>query len=297
MQSNQFTIGTDVEFFVVDQNNNSVSVEGKLGGEKKRPLDIGNGCNRQEDCVLAEFGTPPVQYGEKDRFIAYLDYCKSIGNRILSEFGLHLLAGSSRNFSKEELDTPQAMTFGCDPSYNVYTQSQSVIPSPSDVGTLRSAGFHIHIGFPKNFYRDEMSYITAAEKIIKSMDLHLGVPSIIMDMDTDRRKIYGKPGDFRFRFLDNGIFVVEYRSLGGGLLGCRESIEYVFKNTCVVIDKFLNGFEVPRESENDIQNCILSNDVDSARDIINKFNLEKPLVRVFEENLVYENKIVYEKLN
>lgn len=296
MKSNKFTIGTDVEFFVVDDNNNSVSVEGKLGGEKKRPLDIGNGCNRQEDCVLAEFGTPPVNYGEKDRFVAYLDYCKAMGNKILSEFNLHLLAGSSRNFSKEELNTPQAMTFGCDPSYNVYTRSQSHIPSPSEVGTLRSAGFHIHIGFPKNSYRDEMSYIKSAEKIIKSMDLHLGVPSIIMDMDTERRKIYGKPGDFRFRFLDNGIFVVEYRSLGGGLLGCRESIEYVFNNTCVVIEKFLQGFEVPENMEQSIQDCILNNDADLARNIINKFDLEKPAVRVFEENLVYENP-VYEKFN
>jgi len=289
MNSNQFTIGTDIEKFVVDAEGNSVSVEGKLGGSKKEPLDIGNGCNRQEDCVLAEFGTPPVMYGEADKFIDYLKYCSKIGSEILNKQGLYLLAGSSRTFNKKELFTEQAMTFGCDPSYNVYTRSLSVIPSPEEVGNLRSAGFHIHIGFPKNTYSTEFEYIQATEKIIKLMDLYLGVPSIIMDMDTERRKIYGKPGDFRYRFVGDDIFVLEYRSLGGGLLGSEESIRYVFNQTCKVIDTFINGEEVPQKLESDIQNCIMANDLTQAKDIIQKMNLEMPKVRVFEENLVYEN--------
>lgn len=289
MINEKFTIGTDIEKFVVDAEGTSVSVEGKLGGSKKEPLDIGQGCNRQEDCVLAEFGTPPVYYGEVDKFVENLEYCTRVGNEILGEIGLHLLAGSSRHFDPKELATEQAMTFGCDPSFNVYTRSLSVIPDPEDVGTLRSAGFHIHIGFPEKFCPTEFDYILATEKLIKLMDLNLGVPSIIMDMDTERRQIYGKPGDFRFRTLDNGIFVMEYRSLGGGLLGCKESIEYVFKGTCKVIDDFLAGVEVPEEMEQQIQDCILNNDLDLAKNIIQKMNVAMPKVRVFEENLVYEH--------
>jgi hypothetical protein len=288
MINNQFTIGTDVEFFVIDEQNNSISVEGKLGGTKRNPLSIGNGCNRQEDCVLAEFGTPPVMYGEEDKFVEYLTHCRKKGNEILEEFNLKLLACSSRHFDKKELNTEQAMTFGCEPSFNVYTQSVSIIPSPEEIGTLRSAGFHIHIGFPKNFFNDEYSYIQATEKIIKLMDLHLGIPSIVMDMDLERRSLYGKPGDFRFRNLENGIFVLEYRSLGGGLLGCEDSIRYIFNQTCQVIDRFLKGEEVPSNIEEDIRKIILNNNLVEAKNLISKFKITRPKVRIFEENLVYE---------
>jgi hypothetical protein len=289
MVNKSFTIGTDIEKFVVDEEGNSVSVEGKLGGSKKEPLDIGQGCNRQEDCVLAEFGIPPVMYGEVDKFVNYLEYCNHVGNKILNPQGLYLLSGSSRHFSAKELATEQAMTFGCDPSWNVYTQNTSVIPDPEDVGSLRSAGFHIHIGFPANFYKNEYDYIQATEKIIKLMDLNLGVPSIIMDMDTERRQIYGKPGDFRFRYVTKDVFVLEYRSLGGGLLGCKESIQYVFNQTCKVIDDFLQGIEVPQKMEQEIQDCMLNNNLELARQILTEMNVAMPKVRVLEENVVYEN--------
>ncbi len=289
MRNTQFTIGSDVEHFLVDADGQTISVEGKLGGSKKEPLDIGQGCNRQEDCVLAEFGIPPVMYGEKDKFVGYLDYCKQVGNEILSEQGLKLLSCSSRLFDPKELQSEQAMTFGCEPSFNVYTKSISVIPDPEDVGTLRSAGFHIHIGFPKDFCKTEFEYIQATEKIIKLMDLNLGVPSIIMDMDEERRKIYGKPGDFRYRTLGDDIFVLEYRSLGGGLLGCKESMEYVFNQTCKVIDDFLAGVEVPNKMEKEIRSCILDNNFEQAKNILKVMGVQYPKVRLFEENLVYEH--------
>ena len=105
MQINKITIGTDVEFFVVDEDMNSVSVEGLLGGTKKESLAIGNNCFRQEDNVNAEFSMGPVLFGETDKFVAQIEYCRQKGNELLAEHNLHLLAGSSREIPEHYLQT------------------------------------------------------------------------------------------------------------------------------------------------------------------------------------------------
>lgn len=53
-QINNPTFGSDFEMFVEDQQGVIVPVVGLLGGTKSEPLDIGEGCFRQEDNTQAE---------------------------------------------------------------------------------------------------------------------------------------------------------------------------------------------------------------------------------------------------
>lgn len=285
MNINNITIGTDVEFFVVDEDMNSVSVEGKLGGTKAEPLSIGNDCYRQEDNVNAEFCMGPVKFGEKDKFISQIQYCREKGNEILAEFNLHLLAGSSREIPEHYLQTEQTRTFGCDPSYCVYTQGISEIPGPDEVGNLRTCGFHLHVGFENV---EQAWFFDTMEHLIRLFDLYLAVPSVIVDLDTRRREIYGNPGDFRFRFLEN-FSIFEYRCLGGSLLASPETIGWAFDQLNLAIKNYFedgaNLVEVIKEEE-EIQRIIRSGDQEAAEKMLQKFGIEIPNFSVFEENFV-----------
>ena len=58
--------------------------------------------------------------------------------------------------------------------------------------TLRSAGFHIHVGYPQN-------NIDVSVQMLRYIDVYVGIPSILYDTDSERRKLYGKAGCFRLQ--------------------------------------------------------------------------------------------------
>ena len=50
--------------------------------------------------------------------------------------------------------------------------------------------FHIHIGY-------DAPEIDRSLRLITYLDAYLGLPSILIDKDTERRKLYGQAGCFR----------------------------------------------------------------------------------------------------
>lgn len=233
---NQITIGSDPEF-MVSYNGKPFSVIGKLGGSKKEPMDIGKGCGLQEDNVNPELTMPPVK--NKEDFIKYINYGKQvIVERLKINTGLDckVESWSSAKFSNEDLNNPVARTFGCEPSYCIYTGQVSPRPSPEDVGNIRSAGFHIHIGMPGVMNTRNRIFM------IWCMDLFLGVPSLLIDSDQERRQLYGNAGDFRFKYLpEKDISIIEYRTLGAKMHETDELIGFVFDQTMKAVDMFLEN--------------------------------------------------------
>ena len=77
----------------------------------------------------------------------------------------------------------------CDPDFCIYT---GTVNEPGKLGktTLRSSGFHIHIGY-------EQCNIDTSLAMLQYIDAFVGIPSIIYDTDAERRKLYGKAGCFR----------------------------------------------------------------------------------------------------
>ena len=110
----------------------------------------------------------------------------------------------------------------CDPDYNAYTEE--VNPKPEGASTnLRSAGFHVHVGYPNQNYETSVN-------IVKWMDVFLGVPSLLLDPDTERRKLYGKAGCFRLQ-----PWGVEYRVLSSYMMHNETFIRYVYKQTMTAV--------------------------------------------------------------
>lgn len=230
-------IGSDPEFAVstVGFYPTPVSVIGKLGGSKKEPMDIGNGCGLQEDNVMAELTMPPCKTFEE--FFGYIQYGKDKIREIIfknvKEF-VTVQSWSSATYSKDDISHPTAQEFGCEPSFCIYTRDVSPRPAPEDVGNLRSAGFHIHMGIPKLLSQEERI------RLILCCDIMLGIPSIILDKDEKRRALYGNAGDFRAKLMpEKDYSIVEYRTLGAAMHANKELIRFVWDQTQKALQLFL----------------------------------------------------------
>lgn len=127
-----------------------------------------------------------------------------------------------------------------------------------------AAGFHLHFGLPKPLLGPHKYNRTLlAGQIVKALDFYVGIPSIILEGETDsfRRSFvagkYGKPGGFN---LDNKT--LEYRVPGGyllrhpilttGLLGLGAVVvEDVVSRIKLITNDFANLEEMV--AENDIR--------------------------------------------
>ena len=206
------SIGADPELFVRDMAGSIVPGIGKIGGEKREPLQIGGGVGVQEDNVLLEFTLNPCS---AERFPRAINLAMQRVRSYAASKGLVPVVKASHLFRKEVLDSygPKALEFGCDPDYNAY--SNSVNPSPNPDTCLRSAGGHVHVGTSKD-----------ALSVVQAMDLLLGLPSVIMDDDDRRKQLYGKAGAHRIK-----PYGVEYRTLSNFWLKNSSLIKWVASST------------------------------------------------------------------
>lgn len=99
------------------------------------------------------------------------------------------------------------------------------------------------------------------------MDVFLGVPSIIIDPDTERRKLYGKAGCFRLQ-----PWGVEYRVLSSYMMKNDNFIRYVYKQTMTAVS---HRKEISKILFKEAKNIIDTNNIQKAIDFCktNKINL------------------------
>ena len=119
---------------------------------------------------------------------------------------------------------------------------------------------HIHVG-----YKDPD--VDVSIDLIRAMDLFLGVPSVFMDPDTERRKMYGKAGDYRLKG-----YGVEYRVLSGYFLGSNELLSWLWDATQKAID-FVNAGGIITNPE-DIIKAINNCDKELAKEILEDYNIK-----------------------
>jgi len=231
------TFGSDFEAFV-ESPNGIIPVTGLLGGTKSDPLEIGNDCFRQEDNVCCEFNTKVVQ--TEDEWIDSIQYCIKVGNEILDDNKLVLK--SSHEFDFMTLMSDESlMTFGCEPAFDAYNDGKPIEINMVDALELRSAGFHIHVGFEGNIEHDEII------RFIQLMDHTVGKYSVEVDDDTKRRILYGKAGEYRFKHTKKDISIIEYRSVGTGAANTEEKQRQLFRLTNQAIDLFNEGVKLTEE--------------------------------------------------
>lgn len=263
MRINSFTIGADPELFIINKRTGKVvSSIGLIPGEKGNPWvgeDMPKGFGLEIDNILAEFNIPPVKNWEG--FVNNIQYMKDYIAKFVSnknpDLGIKCIA--SQKVDSDQLQSEEAQLFGCDPDFNAYTQMENPKPK-GNTTNLRSAGFHIHVG-----YNDHN--IDTSIEMIKYMDCYLGIPSVVLDPDTKRRSLYGKAGSFRLQ-----EWGLEYRCLSSGMMKDEVTLKKVWDGIMRSIIAYNEGYNRPPEEQ--IQQCINKSDVALAKQLIVEYNLE-----------------------
>jgi len=266
MEKSIVLVGSDPEVFIRDLNTKEPrSIIGRLGGDKWNTMPISSeGHGVLEDNCSAEFNIPPSDNAED--FVKHTRFCMDwINQKMIKEHNSEVFNAASVIFSDEELEDPAAWVFGCEPDYNAYTGKQNPKPH-ADEPNLRSAGGHVHIGFKKNPTKQ------AAQKVIRAADIFLGVPSVLLDDDTRRRELYGKPGAFRYK-----SYGAEYRTLSNFWVFDDNLIKWVFNQVQTLV-AYAHNKAVPANDEcaARIQEAINTNNRRLASDIIRDFNIVMP---------------------
>jgi len=199
-----FTIGSDPEFILLDENNNFKSAIGIIKGTRNKRLKI-NGIEFYYDNVLAECTVKPAKC--KEEFLHNIKNSINIYKELIKPFKLSSV--SSAYFSNEELVHPDARKSGCSAEYCAY--SLDVI-SPKKIdkifkkSKLRTAGGHVHLGTELGQKHE------TCIMLVRMLDLFLGFTSLFLDNSKEsleRRKIYGSCGRYR-----QPKYGAEYRTLG-----------------------------------------------------------------------------------
>ncbi len=255
-----FTVGADPELFL-SKNGEIISAEGMIGGTKDKPKYISDeGHAIQEDNVMVEFNVPPCD--NPKALVREINFVKDYLNQLAFMYDCKLEIKASATLDKKYLRTKQAKMFGCDPDFNVYLKDMNTPPKAG--GCMRTCGGHIHIGY-------ENPSVEVSELIIFAMDIMLGLESISLDKDTERRKMYGNAGCFRFK--DYGV---EYRTLSNFWIASDELIEWAFNKTKEAVDLVNSG---------EVKNIIseFGEEIKSAIDNADKEKSENLLIKIKEK--------------
>ena len=280
----KITAGADIEFVVINNTINGqlvkkvVSAEGLLGANKKNPTTSVCG-NFHEDNVMAEIAINIAN--SKNSFKRNINSMKMVLSSVLAMHNCSTCNLSSSFYRTSELITPQALEFSCDPDMNAYTKTQQIM-NPDNVGNLRTAGGHVHIGIVFNDHRA----MTMAEKlqIVKLLDVYLGVPSVLLDPNKIRRRLYGQAGSFRSK-----PYGLEYRVLSNFWALRDDYINWVYEQMLTAVNwwdsvcfgpkKIESPYKILKEwlpEQDMVIECINGYNATTAKKIISDYGIAMP---------------------
>lgn len=257
-----FTVGADPELFIYDTSKQKIiSSDGIIPGEKGDPYrseDMPEGFGLEVDNILGEFNIPPCT--SKEQWLNNINYMKDYIRNFVKKVNpaYDILSVASAYIDEDQLQSDVARLFGCSEDYNVYTERVNEKPNGAFTN-LRSTGCHIHFGYSK-------PTIAASFKMLKYFDMYLGIPSVTLDPDTERRSLYGKAGCFRLC-----TYGFEYRVLSGRFIATDELISFMWNGVIKAVDAYNN--EVPLLPKEQVQDVINNSKVDDAKQLCEKFNL------------------------
>lgn len=270
-------VGADVEVFLRDQESSELVIScGKIGGTKAEPRKIFSDpfSALQEDNVMLEFNINPADTAK--RFRDNINKVMVYMFEELEEKGLMIDISSSRVFTSEDLKNPQAQHMGCDPDISAWELKPNPLIKPAQLGNLRTSGGHVHITF---LVENEEPELFHKVNFIRMLDLALGVPSVLLDDDQDRRRHYGKAGAFR----DKGKNHIEYRTLSNFWIRNDELKEWVFNGVKWAKDQLNLRWPITNEAgpflelfQLDIEKCIKNGDTILADKIIREMQIPMP---------------------
>lgn len=261
----QLLVGADVEVFVQDIESGVIeSSIGIIPGSKDKPYKTKHGFIHKDN-VLAEFNMPPAD--NRTAFRSNVLNVLADLKKVLAKQGKTYAIEASYILEDRYLNHYRAKRFGCDPDFNVWElHSPPRIIDSGLAGNLRTAGGHIHLGFPEKVTMEEQIMVA------KSCELHIGLPSVILDNDTERKKLYGVSGVFRHK-----PYGIEYRVPSNFWIKNKELIDWAFKAAVYSYYSREYVLELTNEDTAEIQRTINNNDKDSAYQLCATHNIRLPL--------------------
>jgi hypothetical protein len=254
----QFLIGADPEIFLA-KNGNYKSVIGLIGGDKWNPRKLSEvGHAVLEDNVAVEFNIPACDSYEA--FAKEIKFTMQKIKEILPQ-DLEFAQASAVSFPQEELNCDAAWLFGCEPDFDAWHNGIPNIKPHADDPCLRSCGGHIHVG-------SDVAINNPVDTIC-AMDLFLGVPSTKLDTQgQERRKLYGKPGAFRYK-----PYGVEYRTLSNFWVFDDSLIRWAYEGTRRALEFVASGNKISQEDGELIQRAINHNCEESYAKLAKAYSL------------------------
>jgi len=267
-------LGSDPEAFLRDSQGRLVSAIGVIPGTKTNPHKTEHGAI-QVDNILAEFNSKPAF--SKDEFITNHNLIITELSDILKPLDLRLDFVASALADQSLLSEPSAREAGCDPDFNAWTME---VNEPADYtnNDYRGAGGHVHISF--NQAEEEGDNNEHRIKMVKALDLVLGVPSVLHDKDTTRRLYYGKAGSYRPKYKNyaDPYDGIEYRTLSNFWLNSEKLMGMVWAGVELAhnnLDELANLAEFFKES---VISCINHGDSKSAEVLCRRLELNHAFI-------------------
>ncbi len=246
-------LGSDPEVFLINPVGKHIAINGIINAGKNNPMqikDMPKGFTLQEDNVALEYGIPPAATAEE--FDKYIQQVMDKSRTFLPE-GLDFSKLSCTVFEDDQLMHPMSRKFGCEPDYCAYTLEPNPSPMPPCEG-MRSAGGHIHVE------TEDCPY-----EVAKSMDFHLGIPSVLMDDGVERKQLYGKAGAFRYK-----PYGVEYRTLSNFWVFSPELRKWAWNATT----RALEMGPVEQGLSDYVREVINTNNKNAAQSLVKEYGLE-----------------------
>ncbi len=217
----QVQLGSDPELWVVE-GGKVICADGIIKGTKAKPHPVDMGAI-QVDGFAVEYNTDPastlVQWEYNHRTVQQALLANIGENRVLGYAATAFFDEETFNEAPDE-----AKILGCEPDYNAWTERTN--DTPDNTNMFRTAGGHIHIQFTKDADINCPNHLLDCYALVKALDLWLGIPSVLMDEDNDRRSMYGKAGAFRPK-----SYGLEYRTLSNFWTKTPQLRAWAFKNT------------------------------------------------------------------
>ncbi len=261
MSNSEFTLGADPEFLLEDMDGVLKSAEGKIGTEDLPR--IGTYCSMFEDNILAEVNTKVASNSEE--FLRYSSEALREISNIAEERNLYISRRSYGQFEDSELNTIQSEKAGCEPDYDVYKMAENEVPSFEKGFPYRSAAGHLHIGFDIKKYN--------IPEIVKSLDISIGLNSVLVDNGNKRRQLYGKAGCHRPQITSEDLYTgVEYRVLSNYWMFYSEYQRSIYNGISIAFSEIKDLVHFSRIYESDIQQSINEGDCDKAANLLEVLN-------------------------
>lgn len=212
------------------------------------------------DNVLAEFTVTPAN--SEAEFASNILDNLAAAREMLQKHQMEFRMQASARYPADQLEDEDAKVFGCSPDFDAYEMRVNRVAEDAHETDLRTAGAHIH--FAHKIFEDPYKVV----EMIKLMDLHLGIQSILRDNSREakeRRHLYGKAGAHRPKRYPGG----EYRSLSNFWVQDEASIKWAYAQTKKCLELLLDGHTVKSlgYDEREIQRIINEADEKAAAEL------------------------------